>query len=209
RTPLTFAGIGEKSYNGSDLVVSCNSIGSCFSSPPARSISSSWTGMWSTSRRSASSALTRCARPWAVVGPREADRSSCSPRRFETRLVPFADRPRSLGGGRDRGEVPPAVWPLRLVLAQRRAGESHGRGAAHRDVRGDPHARDHREGDRGFRVRDSSVLCPAGPHGVPDLRAQRPRDVLTVEARREYGEPLIPPSLLRTESAGQLGGPAA
>src|SRR5437870_12102447 len=32
RTPLTFAGIGEKSYNGSDLVVSCNAIGSCFSS---------------------------------------------------------------------------------------------------------------------------------------------------------------------------------
>src|SRR3989442_4296927 len=40
RTPLTFAGTGEKSYNRSDLVVSCNSIASCFSSLPARRISS-------------------------------------------------------------------------------------------------------------------------------------------------------------------------
>src|SRR5207245_2318981 len=52
-------------------------------------------GGWPRPGRAASSALTRCARPWAVVGPWEADRSSCSPRRFETRLVPFADRPRS------------------------------------------------------------------------------------------------------------------
>src|SRR2546426_19461 len=112
-------------------------------------------------------------------------------------------------GGGDRDEGPSALWPLRFLLAKRRAGEPHGRSAARRDVRGDPHGRDHRAGDRVLRVRDPSVLRPAGPHGVPDLRAQRPRDALTVEARREHGGPLIPPSLPRTESAGRLGGPAA